>query len=241
MPPDVAQGAPRTLFSFAVRRAATSGRFFLVYGALLSTVLGVVLSVSSRAGLVSGFPILVPIFGIVGAMGGLVVFTNDRLKGVLEYLLSYGVSPRRIFALTLEASLVLVSVVLGVALTATIGVNVAQHGGLPVGFYELVLVYTLPMSYSSVAFATVLGIYWTSLSSPRAGMNSPIGLIPFLGILPSVAVLGGLIVTGVLGIATPEALLVLTGTAVGTLVVVVIILVSQVDRLLRRERLLSAA
>jgi hypothetical protein len=59
--------------------------------------------------------------------------------------------------------------------------------------------YTLPMSYASQAFAATVGMYWSALSSPRQGLNSPIGLAPFIGILPTVATLGAVIALGIFG------------------------------------------
>ena len=100
---------PPSLFGVTVRRSFAVGRFFLGYGIAVSLFLGVVEALSGGTTYDSSFPFLLPIFGVVGSMGALVVFTNDRVKGVLEYLLAYGLSPRAIFANVLAAALVMVS------------------------------------------------------------------------------------------------------------------------------------
>jgi len=79
-----AANVSRSLLSVTVRRASITGRFFLVYGTVITVVLGVILARVSGPSFASSYPLFLPIFGVVGSMGGLVVFTSDRTKGVLE-------------------------------------------------------------------------------------------------------------------------------------------------------------
>jgi len=106
----------------------------------------------------------------------------------------------------------------------------------------LLLLYALPMSYASAAFASTVGMYWTALSSPRQGLNSPIGVIPFIGILPSILTLGAVIALGVFGnVSTGSAFIRVTSISLSLVTVFVVVLLGRIGRLLRRERLLSPA
>lgn len=218
------------------------GRAALIYGTAMSLLLGISLSFSSEAGFSAGFPTFLPIFASVASMGGLAVFTSDRLKGVLEYLMAYGVSPRRIFVNVLLASLVLVTVLLAIALGIGLGIFLARGSALSYVLVSLLVFYTLPMSYASAAFAATVGMYWSALSSPRQGLNSPIGLAPFIGILPSVATLGAVVALGVFGNdSTGSFFIIVTRISLGLVAAFVVVLLGRIGRFLRRERLLSQA
>jgi hypothetical protein len=232
---------PQSLLGITIRRAAASGRFFLVYGTGICILLGVLLTFSSPASFTAGFPVFLPIFGVVGSMGGLVVFTNDRVKGVLEYLLAYGFTPGRLFLNVLVASLVLLSIVVGIGTGGPLALYAARGYPLSLALLEALGAYSLPMAYASVAFAATVGMYWTSLSSPRAGMNSPIGLIPFIGILPSLVTLGAFVALGIQGDSAATTFAELGAGAVGVVTIVVVVLLARIGRLLRREALLSPA
>jgi len=230
-----------SLLGVTVRRSFATGRFFLGYGTAVSVVLAVALALSQGSAFSSSFPFVLPILVVVGSMGAMVVFTNDRIKGVLEYLLAYGYSPPRLFVTFLLAALALSAVVLTVAVTVGLGVYLARGHPLTYQFATLLAVYTVPMSLVSPAFAATAGMFWTSLSSPRAGMNSPIGLIPFIGILPSLVTLFLLIVLAAAGAYSPSELLYIAAGVVGAVLLLVVTLLSTMSRFLRRERLLSPA
>ena len=230
-------GAP-ALLGVTFRRAAVMGRLYIAIGLAYIVVLSVAVSFSSPQGFVSAFALFVPIFGVLGSMGGLMVFSSDRIKGVLEYLIAYGVSPRRLFVNILLASLLLATIVLVVSTVVASGTFVGTGHALPAAFAELLLVYSIPMTYASVAFAVMVGMYWTSLSSPRSGMNSPVGLVPLVGIAPSLATL---VTFSVLAATGTLALLAVTGTAVLLLVLTVVLLLSRIGHQLPPERLLSPA
>jgi hypothetical protein len=239
--PDVPTEGPSNLLGVTIRRAFISGRLFVIYGIAVSGFLGFALSFSGGTAFASAFPYVLPLFAVVGSMGSIVVFTNDRLKGVLEYLLAYGESPRRIFVNVLAASLVLVTVVMAVALGIGIGIFVGRGHALTSDFLELIGLYSIPMCYASAAFAATVCMFWTSLSSPRTGINSPIGLAPFFGILPSITTLGLLILLGVTGnFSSAERVDVGLGVVVAVAVAVVLLLATM-GRFLRREQLLSPA
>jgi len=231
----------RSLLPVTVRRATVTGRFYLVYGTVISLLLGVVLAHFSAPSFASSFPLFLPIFGVVGSMGGLVVFTSDRTKGVLEYLLAYGYSPRRLFANVLLTTVVLVSIVVGIAVSASLGAYSAEGHSVTSTLAIGLGVYAIPMTYACAAFASTVGVYWTALASPRQGMNSPVGLIPFVGILPALITLFVIIGIERSGPLSATSLLVVLGSAIGAVATFVIVLLGSMGRLLRRERLLSAA
>jgi len=231
----------RSLLSATIRRASVTGRFFLVYGTVLSLFLGSLLAHFSGTSFASSFPLFVPIFGVVGSMGSLVVFTSDRTKGVLEYLIAYGYSPRRLFANVLLTTLILVGIVVGIGVSGSLGVYFAEGHTVTSNLAIGVGVYAVPMAFACAAFATTVGVYWTALSSPRQGINSPVGLIPFIGILPSLATLFVIVVMSISGPISTATLLLVLGSATGLVALFVIVLLVSMGRLLRRERLLSPA
>ena len=231
---------PLSLLGITIRRSITVGRASLIYGTAVSLFLIFALSFSSTSGFSAGIPIFLPIFAIVGSMGGLTVFSADRQKGVLEYLMGYGISPRRLFVNILIASLVLVTIVLAIAIGATL--TIALVNGLDSNvLFQLLVFYTLPMSYASTAFLATIGMYWTALSSPRQGLNSPIGVAPFIGVLPPIATLGVVVALGALGSVTASSFIVVTSITVTLVAAVAFVLLARIGRFLRRERLLSPA
>ncbi len=233
-----AASAPH-LLGVTLRRAVSLGRFFLVYGTLLGAFLGVAFAVSAGNAF-SSYPYLLPIFAAVGSMGGLQVFSSDRMKGTLEYFLAYGISPRSLFANILLTAVILVTIVTAVGTTVAVTVYVARGHTLTTLLGQAIAFYSIPMCYATACFATIVGMYWSALSSPRSGMNSPIGLAPLVGVLPPVAVLLALTLgaaSGLLNGAT--AYLEMAIVSAGLVAAVVIILLASVGRLLRSERLLS--
>jgi len=230
MPP----GGPRSLLSVTIRRSLVMGRTYLLLGTGLAVLIGSTLSLAGNGAGATALPLFLPVFTVQGALGGMMVFSNDRTKGVLEYLMAYGVPPRRIFGNALVASLALVSIVLLGSVSAFLGELAFVGGGVSSTLLQDLLGYAVPMSYATVAFAATLGMVWSSLSSPRAGINSPVGMIPILGIAPPLATLAAF------AAAPADTGYILAG-ALALIVAAVLAMVAGVDRLMARERLLSPA
>jgi hypothetical protein len=167
----------------------------------------------------------------------MITFSNDRMKGVFEYLIAYGVRPRILFATSLIASMAVMTILVGVSVGAVLGVSLVVWHGIPLDLSELVGLYSIPMSYTSAGLACMEGMYWTALSSPRGGMNSPIGLMPMVGVAPSA--LTWVVVEGVEAKYGTGATLVVLGVALALILGLTLTLLSLVGRLLRFERLLS--
>ena len=220
-----------SLLGITIRRSFVVGRISLLIGG------GMVVFYSAAFGLggplfVSVGTVVLPIFAISGGLGGALVFTNDRTKGVLEYLVAYGLSSRRILFNALVAGLVQVTIILGAGVAAGVTTYLLSGYALTPRLPEILLVYTFPMSYLTVSLMTTVGVFWTSLSSPRAGMNSPLGVLPMIGVVPTAA---ALVLALALGAYASQVLL---GTELVVLVIVVSLL-SRTDRLMPAERLLS--
>lgn len=226
---------PAPLLGVTIRRAFSVGRIYLVIGIFAAALWEVVLVLGSPTSFATTVPALIPVFGSLGALGSVLVYTNDRVKGVFEYLIAYGVSPRRIAANILEASMALVTLALAVDLTLGVGLYAATGNAVTAGTLGPLLLYSVPMAYATAAFGATIGMYWTSLSSPRAGMNSPLGLVPMICIGPPLA---ALVLAGVISSVPREIVL---DIAVAAVAGIVVLLLSQMERLMPRERLLSPA
>lgn len=218
-----------------LRRGLSAGRFYLVIGVIVSLVLTVALLRSARgsAVFIATFPLEIPIFASLGAMGALLLFVTDRSKGVLEYLISYGVRPQSLFLNSLLVAVALSTVVLGGALAVGLTGYLALGNRITVDLQDSLLGYTIPMAYASALFASTGGIIWSTLSTPRAGLNSPVGVAPLLGVAPPVLVL---IVADAVDKAAYYYITV--GASLGFLALVAILLIAS-TRLMDRERYLS--
>ena len=228
--------APPSLLRPTFLRSITASRLYLAVGLGYSIVFEIVLTLVSADSFTATGPLLLPIFAVVGSMGALTVFTNDRMKGVYEYLVAYGVSPRNIFLDVLESSLLLATLMLSVSLSAGLSAYLLSGHVISVALAVALLLYAIPMGLASTAFAATVGMFWTSLSSPRTGMNSPIGLIPLIGVAPSALTL---IAVGALAGSPAQGYVIVA--AVGAIVLIAVGLATQVGRLMPLERLLSPA
>ncbi len=224
-----------SLLSVTLRRGLIAGRAYLVIGIVVSLILTVVLLRTSHgsAVFVATFPLEVPLFATMGALGGMMLFVGDRSKGVLEYLISYGARPRSLFVNCLLVTVVLSTIVMGT--TLVVGLTGYASTGNPISstLQNSILGYTVPMTYASSLFAATCGIIWSTLSTPRMGLNSPVGVAPLLGVAPPVLVL---IVAE--GVGKSAYYYVTVGAALGVLAVVAALLVAS-SRLMSRERYLS--
>ncbi len=224
-----------SLLRITLRRGVVAGRFYLAMGTIVSLVLTVALLRTARGTLefVSVFPLEIPLFASLGAMGGLLLFVADRSKGVLEYFISYGIRPRTLFVNSLLVTMALTTLVLGSSLTVGLAGYLVTGNTISADLENSLLGYTIPMAYASALFASICGIIWSALSSPRMGMNTPVGLAPILGVAPPVLVL--IVAEAVDRSAYYD---VTVGASLGFLALVLLLLVAS-SRLMDRERYLS--
>lgn len=222
-----------TLLGITVRRTLVVGRVSVIVGCIMVTFYAAAFGLEGPLFTSIGTLVL-PIFAVSGGIGGALVFANDRTKGVLEYLVAYGLSARRILFNVLIAGLVQATIVLGVGTVAGVSSYLLSGYALTPQLPEALLTYTFPMSYLTVCMMTTVGVFWTSLSSPRAGMNSPIGVLPLIGVAPTSAAL-------VLALSLRTyATQVLLGTELA-IAVIVLLLITRTSQLMPTERLLSTA
>jgi hypothetical protein len=226
-----------SLFRSTVRRSFGLGRLFILGGVGYIVVLSTITVLTAGTSAATSLAVYLPIFAVLGAMGGLMVFTGDRVKGVYEYLISYGMSPTNLFVNILVACVALVTIMLGISLAYGLGLYFEQGYSLSTLDVELLGLYSIPMSYASTALAATVGMFWVSLSSPRQGMNSPIGLMPIVGIAPSILTL---VAVGAIGARYGAgSILWVTGLAVIVVAAVALTLLGLVPRLLSVDRFLS--
>jgi hypothetical protein len=128
---------------------------------------------------------------------------------------------------------VLSTLVMGSALVIGLTGYVATGHSISTDLENSILGYTIPMTYATSLFAATTGIIWSALSTPRAGLNSPVGVAPILGVAPPVLVL--IIAEGV---DKSAYYFVTVGAALGVLALVAVLLIAS-SRLMVRERYLS--
>ncbi|MFI5414119.1 MAG: hypothetical protein ACHQ16_00375 [Candidatus Lutacidiplasmatales archaeon] len=82
-------------------------------------------------------------------------------------------------------------------------------------------------------FTATVGMIWSSVSTPRSGMNSPVGIAPMVGIAPILLVL-----LAAEGAPSADYYYITVGAALAILAAVVVLLAMSA-RLMSRERFLS--
>ena len=122
-----------------------------------------------------------------------------------------------------------------VSISGTVGILIATGGSISIGFVELVTFYVIPISYTSSMFMSMAGMIWSSLATRRAGVNSPVGLAPVLGIIP---VMGVLLLSTRVGAGN---FILLVGSVSVALVFIVGVMIAVSNKKMVRERFLSNA
>ena len=246
------QSAPNSnIHSFSYtnfRRAVNYGKIYLIVSLVIGIVISVLLNVesifvshSSTPGSAVALPVLakipaliLPIFPVMGSFGSLMIFVSDKDKGVYEYLIAYGINPSKIFWSIVAATIGLVSIVLGVSVSIDVGLA-AFAGTMSITFAELLIFYVIPISYSTAIFMTMAGMIWSSLAVRRTGINSPVGVISLIGLVPILAVLYTSLAVG------PTYFILFISAVSLALIVAVGVLIGVSNSKLVRERFLSGA
>ena len=222
-----------SLAAITIRRGILAGRLYLGLATLLVLVLSFVLLHARPGVFATTFPLELPLFASLGATGGIMLFASDRTKGVLEYLIAYGVRPGALFTNILLTTVVLATIVLGAALAVALGAYAALGNPFTIDLEKAILLYSIPMAFAGALFSTIAGMVWSSLSTPRAGLNSPVGIAPLLAVGPTILVL-------FVAEASPASqYYYVTAGAAGAFLLVVVVLLVGATRLMGRERYLS--
>jgi hypothetical protein len=185
--------------------------------------------------IVSIYPVFSPLFTVIGSLGALMIFVSDKSKGVYEYLIAYGVNTSSIFWSIVLAAVGLASLVLVVSLSVVTAILYSLNHSIPFEFVELILIYSIPLTYAATMFTTMIGMVWSSLTTRRAGINSPVGLAPIFGIFPIIAVF-------ILSEFIPATYVVplVGGVALG-LIVAVAVMIAVSNKKMVRERFISTS
>ncbi|MGI0091584.1 MAG: YhfC family glutamic-type intramembrane protease [Nitrososphaerales archaeon] len=244
-----------SLSAINFKRSVNYGKVYLIIAIVMSLILvfttsfltttpqthryiageGQALGISNPGALViiSVYPIISPLFAVIGSLGALMIFASDKAKGVYEYLIAYGVNTSSIFWSIILSAVGMATIVLAVSLPVVTGILIALNGSVPSEFIELVLIYTIPLAYAVTMFTAIIGMVWSSLTTRRAGVNSPVGLAPVFGIVPIVIVL--LVSESI----PPRYLTLLVGVVALALVLLVTVLISVSSKKMVKERFIS--
>jgi len=224
-----------------MKRSINLSKTFLLVSAVMAVMaiglssMSSLLPLISVGGLVTGLESYLPqLFVALGALTAvlmatpvILLFVYDKNNGVLEYLLSVGMTQRTLFGSYLKASLALAGILLlilvlgNAAMTLILGGDVLR---LPT-----VSAIVLVLGLSAVAFSTVAMMAFSSLQKQRVGANQPLGLaFGVVLILP----------TYFLPAIFPELAFTITAlnTALAALLAVAAFLLA--GRLIKREKLL---
>lgn len=187
---------------------------------------------SSSAG--SGTPLLalpldmVPVLMLLTPV--VLLFVYDKNNGVLEYLLSLGMTQIDIYMRYLKAALLLVSIFCILFLPAVLAYGYVVYGASAVAAILPIPLIAIPLALAVAAFMVQAMMTFSSLQKTRAGSNQPLGMIVgWLGTAP--AYLVALILPFNLGLFADLALAVI-------IAIVALTFLLSSEKLVRREKLL---
>ncbi len=220
-------------------RSARMGLSYVVLSLVMAVFLTVSFGIAGRAGNIVASNgqvldfgstlsyIVVPfaaIFGLLITTPTYLLFVNDKNTGVLEYLLAVGMSQRDVFKGYLKAALMLslVAILPALAINAALSSSGIVGAGLAGGL-------ALVTGLADVSMVMFLMTAFGSMQRKPTGMNSPVGIT--IGI---VIVMPELLLQFVLGAAVVWLDLAI---ALAVLVTAAVLL-SSVDKLIMREKLL---
>jgi hypothetical protein len=160
-------GAASTSNSISNNSTASSSNSIASTGHLKSAI------VSSVALLAVPFSIL-PMLMLTTPM--VILFVYDKNNGVLEYLLSLGMTQRQIYARYLTAALLIASLYILIFGALNIGYSYLTSGSQFTA--ELLLILTIGgiIAISTVAFMITMMMIFSVLQKSRAGGNQPLAI-----------------------------------------------------------------
>ena len=139
---------------------------------------------SSKAG--SGVPLLalpldmVPVIMILSPV--VMLFVYDKNNGVLEYLLSLGMTQRDIYMRYLKAALLLVFILFILFVPAVLAYGYVVYGASAVATALPIPLLAIPFALALTAFMIMAMMAFSALQKTRAGSNQPLGLVVGLAI-----------------------------------------------------------
>lgn len=134
-------------------------------------------------------PSMIPLVVVIGTFSPLLLFVNDRSRGVYEYLLALGKKPSDIFLGLVISVISIASFLVAVPLAVAAALIYVSGPVLLPGFMVEAAIYVVPMSLIAPLFITGIAATWVSLTKRMQFVNSPIGVAPLFGLAPIVLVL----------------------------------------------------
>jgi hypothetical protein len=159
------------------------------------------------------------------------LFVYDKNNGVLEYLLSLGMTQRDIYLRYLYAALLITCAYMTIFIAADTLYSYASSGISSMMALLPMLAIGAIIAFSTVAFVITMMMAFSVLQKNRAGGNQPLAIVlgTFVGVIP------GYIMPFVFPFNT-AILLEIAQAAILALIALAVILLS--SRLIRREKLL---
>ncbi len=118
---------------------------------------------------------MVPVLMIVTPV--VLLFVYDKNNGVLEYLLSLGMTQRDIYMRYLKAALILILIFLVIFVPVTLTYGYVVYGASAVATILPIPLLAVPFSLVVVSFMVIAMMAFSSLQKTRAGSNQPLGLV----------------------------------------------------------------
>lgn len=129
----------------------------------------------------SGVPIIsVPLDAIPTlalATPVILLFVYDKNNGVLEYLLSLGMTQRDIYMRYLKAALLLTAIFVAVFTAVNMLYSYEVYGPAVVARLWVMMLLVIPLALAVVSLLVILMMAFSSLQKTRAGSNQPLGLV----------------------------------------------------------------
>jgi hypothetical protein len=188
----------------------------------------------TNAGSAQALPLLAVPFSVLPMMmlttPMVILFVYDKNNGVLEYLLSLGMTQREIYARYLKAAmLIAVSYVL-IFGALNLLYSFVRFGTIYLSTMLLILGIGALIALSTVAFIMTMMMIFSSLQKSRNGGNQPLAItLGFVGLFP------GYFIPFVFNYGTAIALEITQGAIIG---VVALALMLMSSRLIKREKFL---
>ncbi len=159
-------------------------------GSTIARTYGLPASTSGGAVLVATLaPAIIPLAAVIGSFSPLLLFVNDRSRGVYEYLLAYGKKPSDIFSALILSVLIISVILTTVPLTLSAVLIYLTGPFLLPPFADEAVIYVLPVSLVAPLFVSGIAATWVSLTKRVQFVNSPIGIAPMFGLAPVLLVL----------------------------------------------------
>jgi hypothetical protein len=159
-----------------------------------------------------------------------ILFVYDKNNGVLEYLISLGMTQREIYARYLKAALLVGASYLLIFGALNLLYSFIQFGTAYLSAMLMILGIGTLIALSTVAFIITMMMVYSSLQKTRSGGNQPLAItLGFVGVVP------GYFIPFIFNYSTAIALEIVQGVIIAAVALILIVMSS---RLINREKFL---